>query len=190
MAVAAAILVTVVNVQELKRRWYSAQFSAELTAPWWRTLNAGVVLFLGALATGLAFLVDPLVMRLVGDGAAGRVLAAGIGLGLGLAGFGVVGLGAAVHALFWSPDPEFLLFWVAPIVGGGAVRFLHAGRLYRHGAWRFALDVTRRGTVIDAPTHAEPYWRVAGLLGGMAPLVGVLLVSPPDAASNRYACRC
>ncbi|TYB45520.1 hypothetical protein [Actinomadura chibensis] len=189
LATAAAIPATVVNVQEFKRRiWNSAYFGVELTSPRWRTLNLSAVLVLGALATGLALVLDPPITRLVGDGTAGRVLAAAIGLCLGLSGLGFVGLGAAVHTLFWSPGPEFSLFWTAPIVGGVAVRFVHVDEFHRHSAWRFALDLTRRGTVIAGPTRADPFWRVAGLLAGTAPLVGLLVVSPPDTAPDRYAC--
>ncbi|MFE0152302.1 hypothetical protein ACFWY5_34520 [Nonomuraea sp. NPDC059007] len=57
--VVVAAVVTLVNVQEFKRRWLSAQPAREIARPVHRTYSPGLVALLGALGAGVTFLLAP-----------------------------------------------------------------------------------------------------------------------------------
>ncbi|MEV4893820.1 hypothetical protein AB0K48_30990 [Nonomuraea sp. NPDC055795] len=169
-----ASVVTLVNVQEFKRRWLSAQLAREITRPVHRTYSPGLVALLGALGAGVAFLLAPLLTRLGQAGTAGIVLVAALGLALGVAGLSFLGLGAAVHALLWPPDPLVVYWWAIPLAAGGILRLLHLAEPDRRGAWSMVVALNRYGPVIRGTAPAEPFWRVTGLLAGLAPLAAVV----------------
>ncbi|MBB5079274.1 hypothetical protein [Nonomuraea endophytica] len=185
--VVVAAVVTLVNVQEFKRRWLSAHLAREITRPVYRTYSPGLVALLGALGAGVAFLLSPPLARLGHAGTAGIVLIAAAGLALGVAGLSFLGLGAAVHALLWPPDPLVVYWWAAPLVAGGILRFLHLAEHDRRGAWGLVAAVNRNGPVIMGTAPAEPFWRAAGLLAGLAPLAAVVAAGQGFSPADRAA---
>ncbi|MFE0152303.1 hypothetical protein ACFWY5_34525 [Nonomuraea sp. NPDC059007] len=102
------------------------------------------------------------------------MLIAALGLALGVAGLSFLGLGAAVHALLWPADPSIVYWWAIPPAAGGVLRFPHLAEHDRRGAWSMVVAVNRYGPIIRGTAPAEPFWRVAGLLAGLAPLGAVV----------------
>ncbi|KAB8176800.1 hypothetical protein [Microbispora catharanthi] len=134
-----------------------------------------MVVLLGAIGVGIASLLAPLLVRLGNAGTAGIALIAVLGLALGIAGLSFLGLGVAVHALLWPLDPLIVYWWATPLAVGGILRFLHLAEHNRRSVWRMAVAMNRYGPVIMGTAPAEFFWRVIGLLGGLAPLAAVVV---------------
>ncbi|MEV0999896.1 hypothetical protein [Nonomuraea sp. NPDC050202] len=184
---AAAAVVTLVNVQEFKRRWLPSQLPKEIARPVHRTYSPGVAVLLGAIGVGITSLLAPLLARLGHAGTAGIVLGSVLGLALGVAGLSFLGLGAAAHALLWPLDPLIVYGWAAPLAAGGIVRSLHLAEHDRRGAWGMIVMMNRYGPVIRGTAPAEPFWRAAGLLGGLAPLAVVVVAGQGLGLADRAA---
>ncbi|WP_062351996.1 hypothetical protein [Herbidospora yilanensis] len=81
-----AAVVTLVNVQEFKRRWLPTQLAREFAQPVYRTYSPGLVVVLGVIGVVLAFPLAPVITTIGDIGTAGIVLVAVLGLALGVAG--------------------------------------------------------------------------------------------------------
>jgi hypothetical protein len=176
LLICVALVCVVISVRERKRRRYPGQFVRELALPPWLGLHPGTVLVTAAAATMLTLPVaQPL--EAVVRSPAGAIAVVVVGFAIGTLGLPVIGLGAAVCALLWGPEPALVEYWALPIVLGYLVRLAHINPMHWRGYAVTVAMFEQQGLVIKNPMPAERLWRAGQFLSALGPLGAVALAA-------------